>query len=207
MMSRRVITRSGRHFRGRYPSRKMGRMVEYESLIERDLIQLLEFSTGVVSFQEQPERLEYFDGLKMREYFPDFAAELVTGEVLHLEAKPQEQLESLVLSTKLSNIAKHYAAHRSESYRVITDTMVRRDPLYSNLRRLSGLRARPIGELDSLELPAQGECWASLQSRVGVLALTKRVALGIWRCDLEQPLEGDLLVQSAEEVTHDSLYL
>lgn len=67
MLSRRVITRSGRHFRGRYPSRKLGRMVAFESLIERDVILLLEFSRGVLSYQEQPTRIAYSNGQAMRE--------------------------------------------------------------------------------------------------------------------------------------------
>lgn len=207
MVARRVITRSGRGFRGRYPSRKMGRMVEYESLIERDLIQLLEFSTGVVSYEEQPERLEYFDGETMRVYFPDFAVELVTGQRLHLEAKPQAKLDSIKTRTKYDHIAQHYANHRSEQYQVVTETVVRREPLHSNLRKLSGLRARPTGDVETLSLRGGGEPWEGLESRVGHYALMKRVALGIWQCNLEQPLQGSLLVQRAEEVGHDSLYL
>lgn len=207
MLARQVITRSGRGFRGRYPSRKMGRMIEYESLIERDLILLLEFSTGVVSFQEQPERLEYFDGEKMRVYFPDFGVQLISGQHLHLEAKPEAKLESLKTRTKYDCIAQHYANHRCEQYQVVTDTVVRREPLYSNLRRLSGLRARPTPDLETLSLRAGGERWDALEARVGYFALMKRVALGIWRCNLEQPLQGPLLVQPAEEVEHDSLYV
>lgn len=54
MLVRKVITRRGRRFRGYFPSRKLGRMVAWESLTERDVILLLEFSPGVLSYQEQP---------------------------------------------------------------------------------------------------------------------------------------------------------
>lgn len=47
MLSRQVITRSGRHFRGRHPSKKMDRMIAYESLNERGAILRLEFSQWV----------------------------------------------------------------------------------------------------------------------------------------------------------------
>src|SRR3546814_4075345 len=48
MPVRNVITRSGRHFRGLYPSRKVGRMVVFESILERDVIMLREDRQRVV---------------------------------------------------------------------------------------------------------------------------------------------------------------
>jgi hypothetical protein len=44
--------------------------VEWESLLERDAILLFEFSPGVVSYQEQPEMIEYEQDGVMRRYYP-----------------------------------------------------------------------------------------------------------------------------------------
>ena len=129
MLSRRVITRSGRHFRGRYPSRKLGRMVAFESLIERDVILLLEFSRGVQSYQEQPERIVYSDGQTIREYYPDFEARLASGPRVHIEVKPSAKLDSPKIAKKLQQIATHYAQHRDEYFRVITELDARKEPL------------------------------------------------------------------------------
>ncbi len=60
MPVRKVVTPSGRKVRGYFPSKKMGRMVAWESQIELDAILLFEFSPGVISFQEQPEKIQYY---------------------------------------------------------------------------------------------------------------------------------------------------
>jgi hypothetical protein len=108
MKSRKVVTRSGRGFRGYFPSWKMRRVVEFESILERDAILLFEFSPGVVSYQEQPELIEYeFDG-EIHRYYPDFEVVLTSGEIIHFEVKPSEKLKSHELIKKLSAIKHHY---------------------------------------------------------------------------------------------------
>jgi len=207
MLSRKVITRSGRHFRGRYPSRKLGRMVEFESLIERDVILLLEFSRGVQSYQEQPVRIVYSDGQAMREYYPDFEAQLASDPRVHIEVKPSEKLHSPKIATKLQQIATHYAQHRDEHFRVITELEARQEPLHSNLKMLSPLRAKPVTSLYTLSMRIHGEPWHALEASIGRDVLLKQVALGNLVCDLTRPLQGDLLVFTEQEATHDSLYL
>lgn len=207
MLSRRVITRSGRHFRGRYPSKKLGRMVAFESLIERDVILLLEFSRGVQSYQEQPERIVYSDGQIMREYYPDFEARLTSGPRVHIEVKPSAKLDSPKIAKKLQQIATHYAQHRAEHFRVITELDARKEPLHSNLRMLSPLRAKPAASPQSLPMHLHCESWRALEALVGRDVLLKQVALGNLVCDLASPLHGDLMVFTAQEAAHDSLYL
>lgn len=103
MLSRKALTRSGRGFRMRIPSTKLGRMVECESILEGDVVLLLEYSPGVLSYKEQPALIHYWDGEEMRAYFPDFEALLSDGSRVHLEIKPSKKL------TK-PNIAKKYQA-------------------------------------------------------------------------------------------------
>lgn len=207
MLSRRVITRSGRHFRGRYPSRKLGRMVAFESLIERDVILLLEFSRGVQSYQEQPERIVYSDGQAMREYYPDFEARLASGPRVHIEVKPSAKLDSPKIAKKLQRIATHYAQHRDEHFRVITELDARKEPLYTNLKTLSPLRAKPAASFHALPTRLHGKPWHDLEASIGRDVLLKQVALGNLVCNLASPLQGDLMVFTAQEAAHDSLYL
>jgi len=54
MLSRIVVTRSGRGFRGYFPSKKLNRLVQFESLLERDAIKLFESSKEIIQFREQP---------------------------------------------------------------------------------------------------------------------------------------------------------
>lgn len=208
MLSRIVITRSGRHFRGRYPSRKLGRMVAFESLIERDVIQLLEFSPGVINFQEQPTQLFYGDDDRLSEYFPDFAAHLSSGQVIHIEVKPSKKLRKPEISRKLAAIATHYESHRDERFLVITEIEARKEPLYSNLKLLGPVRAkaRRLPELP-LHYGQSGFLFSDLETQLGRLELLRLVACGALLCDLTKPLKGQLLFSSSKEASYDSLYI
>jgi hypothetical protein len=71
MPVRKVSNRGGNTI-GHFPSLKMGRMIDYESLIERDLIYLLEFEQDVTWYAEQPLTIPYHYEEKERDYTPDF---------------------------------------------------------------------------------------------------------------------------------------
>src|SRR3546814_13519379 len=118
-------------------------MVVFESILERDVIMLLEFSGAVSSFEEQPIRITYSDGDRMRDYYPDFRADLITGECLHLEAKPTAKLMLPKVATQLAAVTSHYAQHRSETFRIITEAVATAEPLHTTLASLRALRAQP----------------------------------------------------------------
>jgi hypothetical protein len=89
--ARQVVRPTGGIFRGRFPSRKSGRSVAFESLIERDALLLFEFSRGVASYREQPYSIRYtFEG-RSRKYTPDFELSLASGAVLLIEVKPEDK--------------------------------------------------------------------------------------------------------------------
>lgn len=77
---------------GRYPSRKLKRMVSYQSHIERDFIYLLEFHEAVNTYKEQPLTIVYMDGGKTRRYTPDFYMEC-SGQGYLIECKHHEYLQ------------------------------------------------------------------------------------------------------------------
>lgn len=60
--TRKVVTYRSGHFTGFVPSRKNEDMVQYESILERDYIQLLESDPGVLKYSEQPKPLRWSDG-------------------------------------------------------------------------------------------------------------------------------------------------
>ena len=66
--ARRVISRSNSRVTGKYPGLKSRRMHYWESSLERDAFMLLDVSTEVVSFDEQPVTLYYGIGKKLRHY-------------------------------------------------------------------------------------------------------------------------------------------
>lgn len=150
MKSRRVVTRSSRKFCGYIPSKKLGRMVEWESVLERDAILLLEFSNGIKTYQEQPELVIYEHDGQMRRYFPDFSITLSNDEVVHLEVKPASKLTSLDLLNKFDAIARHYD-RIGRNFRILTDDYIRDEPRLTNLKRFASVQHHK-GDLQVVQL-------------------------------------------------------
>lgn len=126
MLSRKVVTRSGRGFRGYFPSKKLNRSVQFESILERDAIKLFEISNEVVTYREQPTIIYYyFDDIQKR-YHPDFELVLEDGYVVHIEVKPSIHLTTIKLSAKYQAIAQSYIS-RTESFVVLTEKELRVD--------------------------------------------------------------------------------
>src|SRR5258708_29523779 len=82
----RKVANHGSNIIGRYPSLKMGRMVAFESTIERDYIYLLDYEPAVTSFAEQPLTIDYFCDGTMFHYTPDFHA-VENGQNVMVECK------------------------------------------------------------------------------------------------------------------------
>lgn len=135
MRVRNVVTRSGRGYRGYLPSKKLNRRVQFESLLELHAALILEFSPGVIRYQEQPELIHYEIDGAIRSYVPDFEVELVNHKLLHLEVKPEAKLRTATLQKKFSSINIRYLQHPAQ-FMVLTDREIKAEPLYSNLELL-----------------------------------------------------------------------
>ena len=72
LRAREVVKPTGTIMRGNFPSRKNGRMVQHEGLLERDAIYLFEASYRIKQYREQPITIHYPDGARLRRYTPDF---------------------------------------------------------------------------------------------------------------------------------------
>jgi hypothetical protein len=126
MLCRKVVTRSGRGFRGYFPSKKLNRMIEYESLLERDAIKLFESCDEVTWYQEQPTIIYYYQDYLPRKYFPDFELELSNGKTVHVEVKPSSHLATIKLSMKFHLIAQCYQ-NKAEHFVILTEKELREE--------------------------------------------------------------------------------
>lgn len=133
MKARKVVTRSGRSFRGVFPSKKLNRLVEFESLLERDAIYLFECSLGVKSYQEQPELIFYPFQERIRKYYPDFRLTLYSGMTVDIEVKPEQKMQKRDLIEKYGAISQHYIK-QGMTFRILTDKVIRQEPLLKNLK-------------------------------------------------------------------------
>lgn len=199
MPVRKVVTRSGKRFRGKFPSRKLGRMVQWESLHERDAMQVLEYWPLVTQYEEQPSEETYYtlDGAPRR-YYPDLRACMSDGKTIDIEVKPSAKLLDPKLAHKYSLIAKRYE-QLGRLFEIWTEKDIRKEPRFSTIREIHRARQR----FPSLEL--EDKVWALrdrpelrlkdaaqiLGGRSNVLHLIAKDTL---RINIERTLDDDALV-------------
>ncbi|UTH75674.1 TnsA endonuclease N-terminal domain-containing protein [Chromobacterium sp. IIBBL 290-4] len=211
MRVRRVVTRRGRHIRGYFPSKKMKRMVAWESLLERDALLLLELSPGVVAYQEQPEELAYWDGEAIRAHIPDLWASLHDERTLFIEIKPSSELTRPRVKTKYSQIAEQMQAQGLD-YRLLTDTAIRQVPLFRTLQTLLYHYNHPASPLPTRsQLAAAFYLTESLPlaqclERFGPDVTYSLIAQARLYVDLTQPLAPASLVQLPAGERHATIY-
>lgn len=207
--ARNVISRSGAIVRGKFPSRKNGRMVQHEGLLELDAIYLFEASHRIVRYREQPLTLHYPDGARLRRYTPDFELVLDTGEIVLIEVKPFSSLCVPEVQHKLYCITKHLK-RIGHSFVILDDRRIRYEPRLSNLRWTYHQAARIPPSYDAASAAItkySAEFPMSLRAASARLLASKvdpySLLLSGWlSCSLETPVSLDTLVRLAEETCY-----
>lgn len=196
MPARNVVNRSGRGFRGYFPSRKMKEMIGWESILERDAIYLFEFSPGVVSYRGQPELVYYPDGTELRKYYPDFEI-TTTGRIsVHIEIKPSGKLLQQKYANKYRAIAAHYQ-FQERHYQILTEREIQREPLFSNLKNLKR-HYRPDSELNNslcqlaIALKHGPQPFGALKTKTS--DIWRLLAFGYLRCDFAAAITTSTLI-------------
>lgn len=152
MRVRKVVTRSGKRFRGKSPSLKLNRMVHWESTLERDAILHFEYHPLVLSYQEQPSIEIYYDKEgEQHRYFPDFRLTFRDGEDMYVEVKPLRFLITKVVQDKLQAVAKRFE-EQGRRFRVMTEDDIRRQPLLANLQKLRSSSKRATQKMPDAQL-------------------------------------------------------
>lgn len=204
--ARNVINPSGGIMRGKFPSRKNGRMFHHEGLLELDAIYLLEASPQVAGYREQPTTITYPDGERVRKYTPDLEVTLHSGATVWIEVKPAVFLQKEEVQHKLNCISVQMKRNR-QTFAILTDAVLRQEPRQSNVRTIChrAARVRPSADLGRMavarcmnELPASLAQATQLLARHGVEPYSLLMA-GLLRCDLDKPLSPDTQLTSAKE--------
>lgn len=133
--SRKINNRGGGKIIGNFASQKTGKMIRWESQLERDYIYHLELDPNVIDYVSQPEAIEYknIDG-KIAKYTPDFWVKRQNCEEL-VEIKPKEKTMETDFMEKIKSID---IAIKSAGYKylIITEEDIYINPKFTNLKLL-----------------------------------------------------------------------
>ena len=127
--------RRGRNIVGKFPSLKLGRMVAFESTIERDYIYLLEFDRKVVFFEEQPLTIEYKFEDRQHKYTPDFKVVDASGRHLLVDCKPLAYVDTDDNKRKFA-AATQWCVDQNWEFQVIIDQDIRAGHRLDNIKML-----------------------------------------------------------------------
>jgi len=120
----RKITKSNRSISGYFNSRKNKRMVAFESGLEHDFFLLLEFDPSVLSFEEQPFKLQYECEGSKHYYTPDVLVHYADFSSIY-EVKYQAIIDKdEELQRKLHCIEHHFKEENKYSFNLFTDQTV-----------------------------------------------------------------------------------
>ncbi|RXZ36082.1 hypothetical protein D9O50_05860 [Oxalobacteraceae bacterium CAVE-383] len=137
--AREPIGRSFGLVRGKFPSKKIGRMIHWESQLERDTVLLLEFSPGVIRYREQPFKIHIVLDGKTSRYTPDFEVIRANGEIEIIEVKPSQIYADKHEMKRFAQIKKYFNDQGSE-FRIVTEKEIRNEWLLENLKILKRFR-------------------------------------------------------------------
>jgi hypothetical protein len=212
MQSRKVVTRSGRGFRGYFPSKKLNRMVEYESLLERDALYLFECSPGVKSYRAQPELIFYEHRYQTHKYYPDFEVVLNSGSVFHIEVKPSAKLLSCQLLSKMIAIEMRYHSHLA-TFKLMTDNVIRQEPLFSNLKTINQFKKYEVDispilkKIEAMLVNKPETNFSEIADVFGLAYVLVLLAQHRLFCDFNQPLSSPTnYLRLPKESDHDTVF-
>ncbi len=182
---RRVVTgRKRRSIARAVWSRKMQQEVPSESLLEADLIAVMEADPRVDGFWSQPETFHWRQQGRMRRYTPDFLVLLADGSRVYREVKPGRILDrDPSLGGRRPSIETE-CTRRGALFEIWTERDIRREPRYGNAREIQR-RAGPWTARTEAALAALRQVLADRQPEtIGALLLQA----GLGPVDLEAVL-------------------
>ena len=141
-MAVRKVSNRGGNIIGHYPSLKLGRMVAFESLIERDFVYLLDYEPVVEHFMEQPLTIWYIHEDKQRRYTADFQA-LCNGRNFLFECKPASRVDDPINQMKFE-AARTWCQEQGWIFRIVTDAQLASNWRVANIKLLTQFARYPI---------------------------------------------------------------
>ena len=146
MRSRKVVSRSSTRPKGKYPSWKMKRMLEWESENELNAFRLLDCDPDVTRFHEQPCQITYVLDGQSRSHYPDILVEK-NGRMELWEVKPEPQAEQPDVVRRTALLIQELPLW-GYAYRVVLAKDLAMQPRQANACFLLGLGRRAPTDCD-----------------------------------------------------------
>jgi hypothetical protein len=194
LRSRKVVTRSRARSTGKYPSWKMGRMIQWESTPELNAFRILDSDPTVIRFSEQPCEISYQQDGLLRSHFPDILVEYADRkELWEVKLESDAVRPEIAARTALLEDLTNWGY----DYKVVMAGELASSPRLGNaikLHQLGGVRAVTSEDRESIRLELKRRAylvWSDARSNVyghGGREILCRLALeGVLQIDITAP--------------------
>jgi hypothetical protein len=202
LRSRKVVTRSQSRSKGKYPSFKMGRPLQWESFGELNAFRLLDCDPKVVIFSEQPCKILYVHDGVSKSHFPDIFVE-TNGHKELWEVKNDTGALRPEIASRTALLTEHLQIW-GYTYRVVLGHDLAKQPRLRNADRLLRFGRYTVTECEQefirLALRRRGALvWSD--ACAGAYGARGREIL----CHLA--LKGTLSLDMNAEWTHETLFV
>ena len=197
--SRKVVTRSRARPTGKFPSWKMGRMLQWESVGELNAMRLLDADHSVHSFAEQPAVVRYALNGETRIHYPDLLVTREGGLKEFWEVKPEKEAAREEVAARTTLLQAALPSYGYE-YRMVCAEELRRQPRLSNALEILKWGRRPITAvereriraiLNRLPAVTWGAAVSGALGRSGRHSLCRLVLEGTLAFDVNEKLRLD----------------
>ena len=146
LRSRKVVSRSSSRPKGKYPSWKMKRMVEWESENELNAFRLLDCDPDVISFYEQPCQVMYIHDGQVKSHYPDILVKKKCVKELW-KVKPDYEAEQQKIAARTSLFVQQLPLW-GYIYRVVLAKGLAMQPRLANTRLILGSGRRTVTDCE-----------------------------------------------------------
>jgi hypothetical protein len=146
LRARKVVSRSRARPTGKYPSWKTGRMIQWESPHELNVIRALDSDPAVKIFFEQPAEIEYILNGEQRKHYPDVLV-VFNDRKEFWEIKPRVETTKQEIIWRTLFMTKALPEYGYQ-YRLLAGEYFTKEPNRSNALTVLKYGRTPVSPLD-----------------------------------------------------------
>ncbi|SDR27838.1 hypothetical protein SAMN05443245_4190 [Paraburkholderia fungorum] len=141
-----IVSRSNATQTGKYPSWKMGRMIQWANNSELNAFRLLDAEPRVLSFREYPLAIKLIYNGQARMHYPGLEVDLMSGRELWRVCTADQAVSTD--ETALTSLLASQLQSFGYTYRIITSESVALEPRLSIVRSLLRYGRKSITSLE-----------------------------------------------------------
>lgn len=202
--ARRIVSRSRARPTGKYPSWKMGRMVQWESPNELNAYRLLDANPAALAYHEQPLTITYKLNGEVHKHYPDTMVQWGDSrELWEIKEADDASRPEVAARTRLMEDALPQLGF---AYRIVLAEDLAKEPRLSNVLAVLKFGRAPVPELEAEQIRQAflvgkeitwGAVLAGALGKYGRNHICRLVLEGKLHLDMERPLTMNSIISWA----------